>query len=274
MFKDVPEAHRQEAFTLAAQALYEAAQKQWDPALCQSLRDAETCVASFFPTSQAGGPPSAVVRSIVSEAVLYYAPAVQPALPSQNTSENMVVTVETAEAKRELERWIAVGDTQKVKLPRRPEQPWNALYPHGWVAQIAEGGGSPATVRSVMEAWHRQLDIIVPPPKVPELFKGRYSRTVTALEQWFHLLPTTATVESLRYPTVRQFLALMEQMLEIHLLCVASLSGNPSTATAAYWAALDKQLHSGAGVDLLAAVTEAKSAKTDSSQKNGMGRRH
>lgn len=270
-FADVPEAQKTEAAVAVAQTLAELSHQQvldylgFDAA----LKD----IARYMPTPAGGNQLPAGTRAYIEETVRFYVPherrqpVGQP--PNNGNNNNQRVVVETAEDQRTKRLRIEVGTPTAIPFPRHPQEPWSALYPHLWITKIKEGmRGQDAYVE-----WERLMDRLLPLHSVRDYLLPRRQQLFLGIEAWLVFLPPAITVETAETLRIRSWMALIEQLLEMALVCnarsigIARSSSDP-VACAAFWSALAKAAASSgsAVIDYFAAMSSAGESKDPSTK--------
>jgi hypothetical protein len=165
------------------------------------------------------------------------------------------LTVMTMEEKEKAERWFKISADPPLRVPRHPDSPYSALYPHVWHNLLKNG--TPAD--QVYSMWTSEMSIFLPPSRILHQSLGRYRTGVDAVKSWFHAVPP-----DLSYHMARLFLDLIFNLVEIFLLCqIQPLNASLKTATLKFWAVIAQQQHSSNGLDLLSAITAAREVKDE-----------
>jgi len=247
---------REECIGLAAQALLEKAGKPVDANALAHLPNSVATVASFCPPDGSDAP--ADVKSIIAKAMSFYMHTPQGAAPAvQKFAAGGIIQVETADSKREAERWEVL---RAFKLPRHPQGHFCALYANHWLKTRYTTSNE-----AMYDAWLRNSQEFLTLQACPPKFHARYQKLTESIHCWFLMLPpaTDVPTDKVALPVIKLFQLLIEQFLELHLLATASLyRAGPEAVTKEFWTEVESWYHNtSTGFDYYKALTEAKAIK-------------
>lgn len=242
---DIPEDSKTEALVMIASILLDQAGRAGE-----QVHDRDAAldhIAAFMPAPRVGQPIPQAVRNVFDEVLIIFVPRARPqeaVAPNNQNQQQIVAANLNVEIASEKQRWITVGG---VKMPRNPQRPYDALYPHAWIDKE-------------FHMWQKNIDTVLATSSISELHRFKLNRQLDIVEQWFLLLPAGATPETLPVPLVRIFLAAIECILEVFLLGCRN-TGTTGTATSAFHAAVDGAYHSNTGIDYFLCLKTARAEK-------------
>jgi hypothetical protein len=289
----------QDKRTKALKAALEVLDERAQNAPRQGLIDEDDLVAALAdfipPLDNAGQQPpiDATVRSFFDSSILWYQPdaaAVPAAAGPAGALPLGPLVVETAEDVKTRRTKIEVGApiSQAIIFPRNPTGFWKALYPHPWLADytaelvgyttcadpVAQKAIQARAARTIHQLWFTAWSEVLPPATVRDMFRPRHKRLLVLMEGWFHgIPPSTCTSDTIPVEHIRQWQALIEQLLELVVLCNLrgfniTRSCSDTTATTAFWLALEKAAHGTEGCNYFTALSFAGAAKDSSAPPN------
>ena len=239
-FRRLTDAARNEAIKITAELLCESKAKKV-PENIEPLR----VVGAYFPQSMSQVATQEVLRTITF--VLESMP-IEAFVPENFTvPSHGLITVETAEAQENAQKWIKILG---IKFPRNPENPQSVFYPHQWLKMRATHS---ATV--IIEAWNRQVTSLFLSAKIPDIHLPRYRKTVSIIESLFELTDEKSSQDNIPASWIRIWMNTMEILVEVLLLSTQG-SSPPSQSTSFFHTQVYSQRHR-AEIDYYKAFTEA-----------------
>lgn len=247
--RDVPLDMRYAVLSLTAQVLLEQVRRA--PVDINDADEALKVIATFVPDATLAEPLPQTVRNVLAETMGALIPAAA-GVQGERRQRGDTITVETTEAREAREKTITVAG---IKMPKNPEAPYSAFYPHMWLPPTV---ADPATAP---ETWHRLMNDFFRDLKVPDHMLFKKKLYYEQIDLWFLIVKEPrVTVDTVSAPLVKLFLNTIKLILEMFLVSGCTLSGTPTAATQMFAHLVEERKHEGKALDFFADLQKARAA--------------